>query len=780
MDESAELGGTTVMTDWFDLEATCTGDVYIAFYKKIVVLPAGAAAYSDTVVTREQVEGSAWCARVAGDCQVHGLAVDDAAGKLYFGYLNTVDGYDTWAVRRCNLDGSSPEVVISHVFYEREEYGQYIADLALDLLHRDFYIVGYLANSGGRSLYRVPMDHGALPGVACMWGYSGSCTYLGAGEAVLVGNCDAAAYAEGVKGAGMGDNCAPGWLTRYPASGSGDVAVVPAASAATSSAGARCAAIPAPVREADACGTAAVPVPEADRRVFFGYDRDLGWLDTGAGELRQLWGPGLVTWCGATTCYPYDSNEAVLSQVAYNAYTSVSGPAVDRARHRLYYIACSGGLCSHRDPATGECTDVTTQLCGEYTLARYDWLTGETTRLWTANRHDFPGPDVFAQHLLAVAFDPATEQVYWATRYRNHDGSMLFARLGLQGRDVAANPVTTCDVEVFSVFGGYEGASTGGSSVGGGGGGATTLSDTDVFPADGDTAITGGWLGLEVSWVCVCVRACSPSRHRCAWWHRWTAPGGCGSATLRALAGSGATTRCCTWPSPSPPRAVACRCSTRATSRGSPSTMRPPTCASPLTRACRKCLTPALPCPALALSRTCVSRQLLHVRPSQRPERDSACRHGRQQRRARVQPRVLRVFHAGPRADAGWPGVGPVQPPHLCHHVRVCAVLRGGGGGVRHLLTPVFPPAHDERVRLPQVLQQQRQALRCAVAHGRRVGQGGVSVRTSWHRVPSPRCIHRSHPFVVPQVRAPVHSLRQPVARQRRVCVRGRHQVRPQ
>lgn len=75
----------------------------------------------------------------------------------------------------------------------------------------------------------------------------------------------------------------------------------------------------------------------------------------------------------------------------------------------------------------------------------------------------------------------------------------MFVRLRLGGRDVVANPITVCDIEIFTEFGGFVGANTGGgSSLGGGGGGGTTLSNTEVYPASGDTAVTGGWIGLEV------------------------------------------------------------------------------------------------------------------------------------------------------------------------------------------------------------------------------------------------------------------------------------------
>ena len=410
-----------------------------------------------------------------------------------------------------DLDGSNDVVVIQGIFYEREDISQYIADLAMDHVNGDFVVIGYLANSGGRSIYRVPMPSDSESHSACLWGFGSTCDYLARGEELLVGNCDAAAYSESVKGGGMSYNCRAGWVTRYPAAGSGDVVVVPAlASSGLGSASSACAAITQPSRGADQCGALAVPTPEPDRRVFYGFDHDLGWLDRGAGEIRELRGPGLTTRCGAQQCYPYNASEVSYHHnVAYSSIYSIAGPVLDRVRHYVYYIWCSSGYCAVRDAATGECIDMTEQVCGMYTLSRYNWLTGVTEAVWTANVHDFPGPNVFSQHLLKIAVDANTETVYWATRYQNHDGTLLIARVQLQGRDLVANPLSTCDIEVFVDYGGYEGAETGGSSFGGGGG-ATSLSDTEVFPAEGDTAIVGGWLGVEVRAVPV-MHALRPS-----------------------------------------------------------------------------------------------------------------------------------------------------------------------------------------------------------------------------------------------------------------------------
>lgn len=148
------------------------------------------------------------------------------------------------------------------------------------------------------------------------------------------------------------------------------------------------------------------------------YDHNLGYLDRGAGELFELRGPGLLTWCGQWDCFTTNETEAHYDKFTYSPYFSVVGPTPDRANHTLYYIKCVGPLCARRDPATGACADTTTQLCGEYALLRYNWETEVEETLWRADPHIFPGPDIFAQHLMQIAFDPVNQFVYWFTRYR--------------------------------------------------------------------------------------------------------------------------------------------------------------------------------------------------------------------------------------------------------------------------------------------------------------------------------------------------------------------------
>ena len=42
------------------------------------------------------------------------------------------------------------------------------------------------------------------------------------------------------------------------------------------------------------CGAAAVPSLDPHRHVFYGFDHRLGWGDLGAGELREMSGPGEI------------------------------------------------------------------------------------------------------------------------------------------------------------------------------------------------------------------------------------------------------------------------------------------------------------------------------------------------------------------------------------------------------------------------------------------------------------------------------------------------------
>lgn len=211
--------------------------------------------------------------------------------------------------------------MIESIFYERPEYPQYIAAFTVDLRNRDFFIIGYRANSGGRSLYRVPMVHST--GRANLFGYVGAhpaapdalklptsgitgvaMRYLGDGEALMAGNCGAANYAQDAPGvgAGMSDHCKPGSIQRYPAAGSGPIVVVPPT--VSSSATRKCPAFPPLAPVTGQCGAAAIPSKVPNRKIFYDFDHRLGWPDLGASELRQMSGPGELAWCGfQPSCY---------------------------------------------------------------------------------------------------------------------------------------------------------------------------------------------------------------------------------------------------------------------------------------------------------------------------------------------------------------------------------------------------------------------------------------------------------------------------------------------
>ena len=86
VDEAPPLGGATVMTQWLAIAADCHGEVYIAFYKKIVKWKPGDTQYTE-VVSRAFVEDASRCKdmHLGHSCQIHGLFLDDAANKVYYG-----------------------------------------------------------------------------------------------------------------------------------------------------------------------------------------------------------------------------------------------------------------------------------------------------------------------------------------------------------------------------------------------------------------------------------------------------------------------------------------------------------------------------------------------------------------------------------------------------------------------------------------------------------------------------------------------------------------------
>ena len=85
----------------------------------------GASSYEDNIITREEIESSSRCFRVANDCQVHGLAIDDENGYLYYGYSNADElEWTHFTIHRANKDGSNDVVVYSHIYYERPDVGQ--------------------------------------------------------------------------------------------------------------------------------------------------------------------------------------------------------------------------------------------------------------------------------------------------------------------------------------------------------------------------------------------------------------------------------------------------------------------------------------------------------------------------------------------------------------------------------------------------------------------------------------------------------------------------------
>lgn len=302
---------------------------------------------------------------------------------------------------------------------ERPDSPQYIATFTADLVNRDFYVIGFHANSGGRSLYRLPMDHPS--GSANIFGYASgdNMRYLAHGEKLMAGNCGAADYAERAPGvgAGMTDHCVAGSIQRYPAAGSGTIVVAPPSVRSG---------VPCPERLAlqpveGKCGANAVPQSDPDRHIFYDFDHRLGWPDLGASELREMTGPGQIAWCGfLPDCYPVNnpfSNDVVnMSVVDYSPHYAIVGSAVDLERGFLYYTKCTMGVCLWRSDTTGECLESISPpgACSEWALRRYNWRTREPPQtLWQASAHDFPGPMKFLKDSFTMTLDPHREIIYY-------------------------------------------------------------------------------------------------------------------------------------------------------------------------------------------------------------------------------------------------------------------------------------------------------------------------------------------------------------------------------
>ena len=452
VDETPELGSGTVMTQWLSIAADCHGAVYMAFYKKIVKWMPGDVKYTD-VVSRAYIEDPSRCKNMnkGHSCQVHGLFLDDAANKVYFGYWEDEGMYN---IRSVSKDGGPDITLVRSIYYERPDHGQYIATFTADLINRDFYVIGYMGNSGGRSMYRIPMT---LPSKSAnLFGFYPGTQYLGQGESLLAGNCGAANYAETTMGADMVQNCRAAMIQRYPAAGSGSIVVVPPNKAA-----AKPVISNRPLKLGVSTCNAQTHLPgtrlESDRRLFYGFDHRLGWHDVGAGELREMKGPGELAWCGmAPECYKTDNalsgNIVEMTQVDYAKNYAIVGPAADFLHKRLYYIACDRPACISRSDTTGRCLETVDSpvpgACGGFRLVRYDWESKTNKTVYAASNHEFPGPNRFMKSSFTMTFDEQNEIVYWFVQYLNRDGAGFICSLNLKGRDESTHPITVTDVVV--------------------------------------------------------------------------------------------------------------------------------------------------------------------------------------------------------------------------------------------------------------------------------------------------------------------------------------------
>ena len=127
IDEAPPIGGATVMTDWFAMQVDCQGDLYVAFYKKIVKWTRGQSTYSDFLARSDVEDLSSRCAHGlpgGGGCQIHSLFIDDAGDKIYYGYS---EGPSTgYSIRSISKDGdlASDVRVIEAIYCEWKSFAR--------------------------------------------------------------------------------------------------------------------------------------------------------------------------------------------------------------------------------------------------------------------------------------------------------------------------------------------------------------------------------------------------------------------------------------------------------------------------------------------------------------------------------------------------------------------------------------------------------------------------------------------------------------------------------
>jgi hypothetical protein len=103
------------------MQVDCQGDLYVAFYKKIVKWTRGGSTYSDFLARSDVEDLSSRCAHGlpgGAGCQIHSLFIDDAGDKIYYGYS---EGPSTgYSIRSISKDGdlASDVRVIEGVYCE--------------------------------------------------------------------------------------------------------------------------------------------------------------------------------------------------------------------------------------------------------------------------------------------------------------------------------------------------------------------------------------------------------------------------------------------------------------------------------------------------------------------------------------------------------------------------------------------------------------------------------------------------------------------------------------
>ncbi len=419
------------------------------------------------------------CKKSDFSCRIEGFAIDTTVAhsdttKIWWTYDNAYGGtpgtdsiYNSiWTINaKVNTDKipSNPTEVYKKVLYELQEDGQRLGPIEIEPMSQTLFVVTYFQNSGGRSIFRLPMQYptsnnvGSSKAWACekcanFYGYSWTAPYRAIGDFV-VGTREAACTSVfgntqikcGAKQLALTTNCACNinhW--RYPAAGSTQIIVVPGRSVSPVRNG-KCPADSAVMRSVSeieavdglarrgSCASrlsAGAPAGSG-RYVFYTQDKPFG-------SLRKVtFGINLVQdderlpkrhSVGGTSnvrVWPKDVRIAT-------AQKSILGPVVDRATRELFYFR------------SNDCD--LTGVCGIWDLVSLSFTTGQETVLYSNKPWEFPSSSALLTGTFAgrsvLAYDEATRTIFFTAVPRNSVKELkLFSlHLGTEPTNPLVNP----------------------------------------------------------------------------------------------------------------------------------------------------------------------------------------------------------------------------------------------------------------------------------------------------------------------------------------------------